>query len=144
MGLYAGGAFFYILLCALNRTVNLFTNYLIFERQHPTKQQQYAHLVPMTKTIKIRRTRHAGHCRRSRDEIISDVLLWTPTHGRAKTGRPARTYIQQLYADTGCIPEDLPEEIDDKEGSRERVRDIRADGVTWWWWWWWLLYLRLM
>ena len=37
------------------------------------------------------------------------VLLWTPSHGRAKAGQPARTYIQQLCADTGCIPEDLPE-----------------------------------
>ena len=51
---------------------------------------------PITKTIQVRRTRHAGHCWRSRDELISDVLLWTPTHGRAKAGRPARTYIQQL------------------------------------------------
>ena len=33
---------------------------------------------------------------RSRDELIRDVLLWIPTHGRAKAGRPARTYIQQL------------------------------------------------
>ena len=24
-----------------------------------------------------------GHCWRSRDELISDVLLWTPTYGRA-------------------------------------------------------------
>ena len=28
------------------------------------------------------------------------------SRGRAKTGRRARTYIQQLCADTGCIPED--------------------------------------
>ena len=74
-------------------------------RQYPTKQQLYGHLLPITKTIKIRRTRHAGHCWRSRDELICDVLLWTPIHGRAKAGRPARTYIQQLCADTGCSPE---------------------------------------
>ena len=65
-------------------------------RQHPTRQQLYGHLPPITKTIQVRRTRHAGHCWRSRDELISDVLLCTPTHGRAKAGRPARTYIQQL------------------------------------------------
>ena len=76
-------------------------------RQHRTKQQLYGHLPPITKTIKIRRTRHAGHCWRSRDEFVSDVLLWTPAHGRAKARRPARTYIQQLCADTGCSPEDL-------------------------------------
>ena len=49
-------------------------------RQHPTRHQLYGHLPPITKTIQVRRTRHAGHCWRSRDELISDVLLWTPTH----------------------------------------------------------------
>ena len=46
--------------------------------QHPTRRQLYGHLPPITKTIQVRRTRHAGHCWRSRDELISDVLLWTP------------------------------------------------------------------
>ena len=71
-------------------------------RQHPKKQQLYVHLPPTAKTIQVRRTRHAGHCWRSKDELISDILLWTPSHGRAKTRRLARTYIQQLCADTGC------------------------------------------
>ena len=43
-------------------------------RQHPTRHQLYGHLPPITKTIQVRRTRHAGHCWRSRDELISDVL----------------------------------------------------------------------
>ena len=51
-------------------------------RQHSTKQQVYGHLPSITKTINIRRTRHVGHCWRSRDELIRDVLLWTPSHGR--------------------------------------------------------------
>ena len=105
-------------------------------RQHPTRHQLYGHLPPITKTIQVRRTRHAGHCWRSRDELIRDVLLWTPTHGRAKAGRPARTYIQQLCDDTGCCPEDLPEAMNDREKWRERVRDIRATSTTRWWWWW--------
>ena len=46
--------------------------------QHPTRLQLYGHLPPITKTIQVRRTRHAGHCWRSKDELISDVLLWTP------------------------------------------------------------------
>ena len=74
-------------------------------RKHPTRHQLYGHLPPITKTIQVRRTRHAGHCWRSRDELRSDVLLRTPTHGRAKAGRPARTYIQQLCEDTECCPE---------------------------------------
>ena len=97
-------------------------------RQHPTRHQLYGHLPPITKP------RHAGHCWRSRDELISDVLLWTPTHGCAKAGWPARTYIQQLYEDTGCCPEDLPEAMNDREKWREGVRDICATSTTWWWW----------
>ena len=105
-------------------------------QQHPTRHQLYGHLPPITKTIQVRRTRHAGHCWRSRDELIRDVLLWIPTHGRAKAGRPARTYIQQLCEDTGCCPEDLPRAMNDREEWRGRVRDIRAASTIWWWWWW--------
>ena len=108
--------------------------------QHPTRLQLYGHLPPITKTIQVRRTRHAGHCWRSKDELISDVLQWTPTYGCAKVGRAARTYIQQLCEDTGCNPEDLPEAMNDREKWRERVRDIRAGGATWWWWWWYFTY----
>ena len=99
-------------------------------RQHTTKHQLYGHLLPITKTIQARRTRHAGYCWRSRDDLISDLLLWTPTYGRAKVWRPARTYIQQLCEDTGCSPEDLPEAMNDREKWRERVRDIRASSMT--------------
>ena len=58
------------------------------------------------------------------------VQAGTPTHGRAKAGRPARTYIQQLCQDTGCCPEDLPWATNDREKWRERVRDIRATSTT--------------
>ena len=112
-------------------------------RQHPTRHQLYGHLPAITKTIQVRRTRHAGHCWRSRDDLISDVLLWTPRYGRAKAGRPAQTYIQQLCEDTGCSHEDLPEAMNDREKWRERVRDIRASGTTWWWWWWWMMFMRI-
>ena len=46
-------------------------------KQHPTKQQLYGHLPPIAKTIQIRRTRHVRHCWRSKDKLISDVLLST-------------------------------------------------------------------
>ena len=99
-------------------------------RQRPTNQQLYSHLLPITKTIKFRRTRHAGHCWRNNDELISDVLLWTPLHGRAKAGRPARTYIQQLSTDTGCCPKDLPEAMGDREGiSMLMVRHDDDDDI---------------
>ena len=74
-------------------------------------------------TIQIRWTRHTGHCRRSKDELINDMILWTLSHGWAKVGWPARTYIQQLCADTRCSLEDLPGAMDDS-GQRESGRCV--------------------
>ena len=90
-------------------------------QQHPTRHQLYGNLPPITKTIQARRTRNAGHCWRSRDELVSDVPLWTPAYGQSKAGRPAWTYIQQLCDDTGCNLEELPEAMNDRETWRERV-----------------------
>ena len=105
-------------------------------KQHPSKHQLYGLLPTITKTIKIRRTRHARHCWRSRDELISDILLWTPPHGRAKAGRPARNPHTAVLWGYRCSSEDLPEAMKDRGEWRERVRDIRAGGLTRWWWWW--------
>ena len=101
----------------------------------------YPHRYYSSKVVRSSEKSNAGHCWRSRDDLIRDVLLWIPTHGRAKAGRPARTYIQQLCEDTGCCPEDLPRAMNDREEWRERVRDIRATSARWWWWWytWYLL-----
>ena len=96
-------------------------------RQHLTRYQLYGHLPPITKTIQVRRTRHAEHCWRSREELIRDVLLWTSTYGRAKAGRPARTNIQQICEDTRCSLENLLEAMNDREKWREMVWDIRDD-----------------
>ena len=98
-------------------------------KQHPTKQQLYGHQPLITKTIKVVRTRHAGHCWRSN---ISDVLLWIPSHGRAKVVWPSGTYIQQLCTDTGCSLKDLPGVMDDRDGWRKRDREICASSATWW------------
>ena len=126
--------YFYFLPVKINQQCKLYFKgfYYVFCLQDlfAALTQLYGHLPPITKTIKDRRIRHAEHCWRSRDKLISDVLLWTPSYGRAKAGRPARTYIQQLCEDTRCSPEDLPEAMNDREECRERVRDIRADCTT--------------
>ena len=106
-------------------------------QQHPTRRQLYGHLPPITETIQARRTRHAGHCWRSKDEIVTDVFLWTPAYSQSKAGRPARTFIQQLCDDTGYNPEDLREAMNDRETWRERDWDIHNSRKTWWWWWEW-------
>ena len=116
--------------CTLTKSMEkkLDGNYTILNkswRQYPTKQQLYSHL-PLI--------RYVGHCWRCKDELISDILLWTSSHGQAKAGLPTRIYIQQLCADTGYSLEDLLEAMYDRVGWQERVRAIRAGSATWWWW----------
>ena len=66
-------------------------------QQHPTRHQLFGHLPPITKTIKVRRTRHAGHCWRSKDELVSDVLLWTPHKAKQKKeDQLERTYSSSV------------------------------------------------
>ena len=55
------------------------------------------------------------HCWGSKDEISSDSFLWTPTQGHTSVGQPARTYVYQFSAETGCCLEDLPKEMDDRD-----------------------------
>ena len=47
------------------------------------------------------------HCWTRKDELISNILLWNPKDGRASFGRPVRTCVHQICADTGCSLEDL-------------------------------------
>ena len=77
-----------------------------FWGQHPAKQQLYSHLPPIAQAIKIWWKRH---CLRSKDELVSNVLLWTPTQWHTSVGwSAAKTYIYQIFADIGYCLEELP------------------------------------
>ena len=98
-------------------------------RQHPTRHQLYGHLPPITNTIQVTNQT----CRtllEKQGRTHERCTPMDPPYGRAKAGRRARTYIQQLCEDTGCCTEDLPEAMNDREKWRERVRDIRATSTT--------------
>ena len=78
--------------------------------------------------LKVKKTRQFDkilfrHC--------NTVYNQNPIDGR-RNASPL-TYLQRLSADIGCSLEGLPEVIDDREGWREKVSDIPADGATWWW-----------
>ena len=100
-------------------------------RQHPQNSSCTATYHPSRKLSKF----NEPDCWRSKDELRSDILLWTLSHGWAKAGRPARTYLQLLCADRGYSLEDLPGAMNDRDGWRERIREICAGSMTWWWWW---------
>ena len=56
-------------------------------RQYVTKQQLYSHLSPIMKTIQVRRARHAGHYWKSKDKLISDTRMWTPSDSESGAER---------------------------------------------------------
>ena len=61
---------------------------------------------------------------RSKQELVSDTLLWTPQHGYTSIGHPTRTYIDQLCDYSWCLPEDLPNAMNDRTGWRARFKNI--------------------
>ncbi len=98
-------------------------------RQHPTKHQLHGHLLPISQTITVRRTRTLLKKQGRAHKGCS------PMDPRAKAGRPARTYIQQLCEDTRCSPEDLPKAMNDKEGQgypcwRQDKMMMKEDDLT--------------
>ena len=83
-------------------------------KQYPRKQQLYYQLPPISKTSQVKRTRHARHNWRSKKKKLRDVLLCTPTNGRASV--LTRNYLHRLCTDTGCSLDDLPGAMDDRDG----------------------------
>ena len=88
-------------------------------------------LPPTAKTIEVRRTRNAGHCWSSKDELLSDILQLTLSHRRAKATRTARNYVQHSCADAGYSLEDLPGAMDDRDWWQDNVREIHAGSTKW-------------
>ena len=63
-----------------------------------TKQQLYGHLLPISQTIQVKRTRYTGYNWESKNKLINDDNQWTPTRGHTSTDRPAKKL--QLCANT--------------------------------------------
>ena len=80
-----------------------------------------SHLHPISQTIQKTWVRHAGYCWWSKNELISDILLWTLINQCWPT---SKDYIHQLGADSRCRPRAWPIETDG-ERRRERNRDSK-------------------
>ena len=102
-------------------------------KQHPTKQQQCGNQHPITKTIQIRRARHAGHCRRSKDKLTSDV-----SYGPLHMDEPVLTDQQELIYTNSVRTQDAFEKTCRKRlmtGTNVKsVGKARTRSVTWLWW----------
>ena len=68
-------------------------------------------------------------CWRSKNELISDVLLRTFIH--EYISQSTKSYIHQLCKDTKCLPEDLPRTMTNRNGSQEKGKEICDVGTAW-------------
>ena len=91
-------------------------------KQHPTKQQLYCNLPPISQTIPVRRTRHADHCCWRNDELLSDVFPWTPTKGYTSVVR--LTFISFVWT------LDVQRAMADKDGYH-RERESQKNPCCW-------------
>ena len=75
-----------------------------------------------------------GHGRRSKDELISEVLVGTPTNSGASVCWASMTCMIQLCAVSACCLEDMSRAMD---GWSERIMGLWTICTTWWWCRWW-------
>ena len=88
--------------------------------EHLMNRQLYGNLPPVSNVIQVRRLQFAGHCYRSKNEVVNRVILWEPRHGRRSKGRPAKSYINILAAGMGAERSELPGIM----GNRERWKTV--------------------
>ena len=61
----------------------------------------YGALERLSIKFRRRRLKFAGQCLRREDNVVSGLVLWQPTHGTRRCGRPPDSYIKTLERDTG-------------------------------------------
>ena len=66
-----------------------------------TNCELYGDLPILSTKIAERRLRHAGHAFRHPELTLNSVLLWEPSHGKTKRGRPKLTFVDTIRRDTG-------------------------------------------
>ena len=88
------------------------------------------YVVHLYSSTDIATTLKKSHSSRNKDDLISDVLLWTPAYGCASVGQPTRTYIHLLCVNTRSSQEELTVLIEDRDGYLESVRELCAVKAT--------------
>ena len=100
-------------------------------RQHPKKQQLYGYQPPITKTIKIRRTRHAGReVGTSSLVIYSSGSLYMDVQRQDDQVEP--THSSSVLIQDGTMK--TYRKHGRKGGVAREGQGYPADCATWWWW----------
>ena len=99
-------------------------------KAHVTNEQLYGDLPKVSDKIKKRRLQFAGHCLRSSGQVVSDLVLWKPVHGKRGAGRPIMTYVDLLCQDTGQTPAEIKTCMENRCVWRA-ITDVRQMSTEW-------------
>ena len=89
---------------------------------HMTNEELYGDLPRVSDKIASRRLQLAGHCFRHPELSTQPLVLWIPTHGGRRRGRPKKTYVDVLMRDSGAAtPRELATTMEDRGVWRSRV-----------------------
>ena len=90
-------------------------------RQRITSEVLHAGLPLISTMIRKGCLRFSGRCWRSKNAVVSDLVLWEPKHGKMSVGGQAGTFVDLLEADTGVPRDCLPAAMVDRVGWRKRA-----------------------
>ena len=116
-------------------------------KSHIRNREFYGDLPKITAKISNRRLQFAGHCKRRKGSVVSNLITWQPTHGKRAAGRPTKTYVDQLQADTGYTTGEIESCMENRNLWRAiiGVRQMTPEWVSecclmatfplaiWWW-----------
>ena len=99
-------------------------------KPHTINRELCGDLPKITAKITNRRLRFAGHCKRRIGSVVSNLITWQPTQGKRRAGRPTKTYVDQLQADTGYTTGEIESCMENRNLWRALigVRQMTPDG----------------
>ena len=68
--------------------------------QKVTNELLYGTIEKISRKIRRLFLKFSGHCLRRDDDVFSDLVIWEPTHGTIRRGRPSERYINNLERET--------------------------------------------
>ena len=91
-------------------------------RDHIPNSEVYGDIPPLSETIKTRRLQFAGHCLRTTDQPISQLLFWSPPGGHFNRGRKRLSYPDTISKDMGLDMLEVQQIMRDKASWRNFVK----------------------
>lgn len=82
---------------------------------------------PFSNTVREARIKFAGHGWKNRKSPQIHYFGHLRMDAPVSIGHPMTTYIDQLFDDTRCLPENLPDAMDDRNGWKVKGKNIRAN-----------------